>query len=661
MIFRSLDLVNFGLYAGAQRLELTPEPGKPIVLVGGTNGAGKTTVLEAFTLCLHGRRALGPRVGQERYDEHIRSRIHTPPGAEPATEASVGLLFEHVHGGRRSNYYVKRNWRRTRSDRIRETLSITVDGESIDDLTEASHQDFLNSLLPPGLAGFFLFDGERIQALADDENGEHLADAVKRLLGLDLIEQLQVDLRRFAALAAKEQSHGGAQFERLTQARAGVEPARARVHSLQDERAVVQARHDQLVGRAERIRDRLAREGGTLAAERTELEKEARAAAIEIAAAEEEMRRLIAGPLPFAIAQDLADSLEQRLLQEQLGEEDEVVSRRIAAARERLEQQLSSGSDRPVAEVLTALLGGGAIPATPRLHDVSAAERAVLLEHLRAVRDGYRADAARISMRVRRAQERSERAERQLLRVPDDEALAPVIEELQETERDVGALCGDLARVDDELRKAEHELAVAERELRRAEEVAAKDMKGTRSADLALRTVALLDQYGERAEERRLHQVESEATRYFNRLSRKGELLSKIVIDRESFRVTVVRWDGVELPKERLSAGEKQLFAIALLWALARASERPLPVVVDTPLARLDREHRRRLLTEYLPHVSHQVVVLSTDTEVDVQAARDLESATARTIYLAHDVETASTRVEEGYFTQDELMVAGDR
>ena len=85
-----------------------------------------------------------------------------------------------------------------------------------------------------------------------------------------------------------------------------------------------------------------------------------------------------------------------------------------------------------------------------------------------------------------------------------------------------------------------------------------------------------------------------------------------------------------------------------------KASQRPLPVVVDTPLARLDLEHRRRLLTEYLPNVSHQVVVLSTDTEVDVAAAADLEAVTARRIFLAHDLGSAATAVEEGYFSSTE-------
>jgi DNA sulfur modification protein DndD len=655
VIFKTLEIENFGLYAGRQFLNLETRRGHPIVLVGGTNGAGKTTILEAFTLCLHGRRALGSRVAQQRYDDHIHSRFHAGTDGKAASEAEVALLFEHVHSGYRSDYLATRRWCSSPTGRIRETLTISVDGVEIDDLSDAGRQDFLDSLLPPGLAGFFLFDGEEIQALADDENGEQLADAVKRLLGLDLIAQLQTDLRRFAGLGATKK--GSTSVRKVKEAEGAAAQAKEHLAAVLDQKADLQARTDQLLARVDRVRERLAREGGTLAEERSSTEAEARKAAAEVAGAEEELRGLIAGVLPFAIARGIADDVERRLELEQVVEEDEIVVRRIATAAAKLKRRLQTDEDKSVPDLLRELLGVSPEPTTPRLHDVSAAERAVLLNQLHLIRDGVPADAGRLGKRLRRAHSRHERADRQLQRVPDDEALAPLITELQETERTLGGITGEMARVEDEQRQAAHELKVAERDLHRAEEAATKLNKGIQAAELALRTVALLEDYGEQAESRRLEQVALDATRYFNRLSRKGELLSKILIDAETFRVHVIRWDGAELPKNRLSAGEKQLFAIAILWALAGASQRPLPVVVDTPLARLDHEHRRRILREYLPHVSHQVIVLSTDTEVDVAAAAELEPLTARQIFLHHDPKTASTSVAEGYFSKPEAAV----
>lgn len=659
MIFKALELEDFGTYAGHQRLELEPERERPIVLVGGTNGAGKTTLLEAFTICLHGRRALGPRVSQSRYDAHIGSRFHLPPSGPQAEECAVTLCFEHVQSGRSSEYVVSRRWRRSGKGRIQEQLEITVDGAEVDDLSEASRQDFLNSLLPPGLAGFFLFDGEKIQTLADDENGEQLADAVKRLLGLDLLGQLQADLRRFVGRAAGKADADLAQG--LQEAEAAVAEARSTISVLDEEREVLLEQRRTVDARVTRARERLAREGGTLADERAKIEKAATRAEKEILKAQEELRGLVAGLLPFAIAGKLADGVEQRLESEQAAEEDEVVARRITEASRRLGRSLKAEAGRSVTETLRELLGVGEDSSVPSLHPVSAAERAVMLNQLAIVRDRVRADAARVGKLLRRAQDRHEGAKRQLELIPEDEALAPLIEELQASERSRGALEGEIGRLEGENQQAEHELSSAERELRKAEEKAQESSKGMRSADLALRTVDLLKEYEGQAEQRRLEQIELDAARYFNRLSRKGELLSKVNIDRETFRVRVLRWDGTELPKERLSAGEKQLLAIAILWALARASQQPLPVVVDTPLARLDREHRKRLLTEYLPHVSHQVVVLSTDTEVDLAAASELKPVTARRIFLAHDVESASTVVEEGYFSPTEEAVASAR
>jgi DNA sulfur modification protein DndD len=124
-------------------------------------------------------------------------------------------------------------------------------------------------------------------------------------------------------------------------------------------------------------------------------------------------------------------------------------------------------------------------------------------------------------------------------------------------------------------------------------------------------------------------------------------------IDPEAFKVELRRWDGADLPRERLSAGEKQLLAISLLWALAKVSDRPLPVVIDTPLARLDRHHRDRQLTEYFPSVSHQVIVLSTDTEVDAEAAAELEPFISRAYELVHDVDECRTSVRDGYFADE--------
>ena len=115
------------------------------------------------------------------------------------------------------------------------------------------------------------------------------------------------------------------------------------------------------------------------------------------------------------------------------------------------------------------------------------------------------------------------------------------------------------------------------------------------------RSQAALKQYLVSVTELKLRQLEREVTQCFAAICRKSDLVHQIRIDAESFEITLLDRNGRAIPKERLSAGEKQVFAVALLWALGRTSGRPLPVIIDTPLARLDSDHRRLLLERYLP------------------------------------------------------------
>jgi DNA sulfur modification protein DndD len=102
-----------------------------------------------------------------------------------------------------------------------------------------------------------------------------------------------------------------------------------------------------------------------------------------------------------------------------------------------------------------------------------------------------------------------------------------------------------------------------------------------------------------------------------------------VQIDTETFKLSLYDHDGETLPKHRLSAGEKQILAISLLWGLANASGRQLPVAIDTPLGRLDSEHRNHLVERYFPQASHQVMLLSTDTEIRQGEVAQLRQAGA--------------------------------
>lgn len=133
-------------------------------------------------------------------------------------------------------------------------------------------------------------------------------------------------------------------------------------------------------------------------------------------------------------------------------------------------------------------------------------------------------------------------------------------------------------------------------------------------------------------------------------LANKRNLIQNIIIDKETLEFTYFSGEGSEIDKESLSAGEKQLMVIAILWGLAICSGKRLPVIIDTPLSRLDSEHRVALIQKYFPNASDQTIILSTDSEIDGRYYDIMKEFVGDEFTLKYDDETKSTTIEQGYF-----------
>ncbi|MEJ1937964.1 DNA sulfur modification protein DndD, partial [Nostoc sp. NIES-2111] len=151
---------------------------------------------------------------------------------------------------------------------------------------------------------------------------------------------------------------------------------------------------------------------------------------------------------------------------------------------------------------------------------------------------------------------------------------------------------------------------------------------------------------------RKLNKLEEDVKNCFLYLLHKSDLVFRIAIDTKTFALSLFDFEGKPVPKHRLSAGEKQLLAIAFLWGLAKVSGLRLPVAIDTPLGRLDSSHRQNLVEKYFPAASHQVILLSTDTEIgkkEVETLRENE-AIAREYLLKYNSATRQTTVVENQY-----------
>ncbi|WEJ99480.1 MAG: DNA sulfur modification protein DndD [Candidatus Sphingomonas phytovorans] len=660
MILRTIEIENFGLYSGRQVLDLVPRrsPGceTPVVLFGGRNGAGKTTLLEAVRLALYGRLALGHRVGQNEYEQHLRSRMHVGPGGRVAGSASVGLEFDYSEGGRIQRYRVVRRWS-PKGASAGEVLLLEKDGKPVESVPREEWHHFLQELIPPGVSQLFFFDGEKIAEIANDEVDESLGDAVRGLLGIELVGRLRTDLGLFMARRAKSgDAVAAAKLEEVVREE---ERLGARISEMQETVAELVSRRAGQARLASNARQRFAAEGGDAANQRAMLEAARDETRHQISRRETELRELAGGLLPFAMAPRVGERLMNLLSRSNGGSGAEA-----AALRERLLTWRATGHPPRAAlwkdghwrDLEAFLIAAALAPANfsdEPLSDLESGERAALLHQLREVREVTAARSALIASELHRLGGRLKDVEANLVRA-SGEGAGVVLDELVLAEQQVGALDAELKAREEELKALTYRQKSLGRERERLLKAQSEAAASEGRAALAGRIGIALQQYEDRLLETKLSRLQSEFVQRFNHLARKGGFLADARIDRTTFETTLIDRDGNEITKSALSAGEKQIYAIAMLWALAHTSGRALPMIIDTPLARLDSEHRAALVERYFPEASHQVIVLSTDTEVDDRLLERLMPAVSHTYRLDYDPEQRSTTARPGYFDDEE-------
>jgi DNA sulfur modification protein DndD len=247
-----------------------------------------------------------------------------------------------------------------------------------------------------------------------------------------------------------------------------------------------------------------------------------------------------------------------------------------------------------------------------------------------------------------------DRIDRKLATVPTSEA----IKDLQE-EREQGRIRLESARARLSALEIEQQRVIRSRDHKKDAlvRVLEKKVKQDFAVEAAHRIVhhsqrvrSTLGVFRERLVDRHVRRIERLILESFQQLLRKQSLISGLTIDPRTFAVALKDRDGAAITPERLSAGERQLLAISMLWGLAKASGRPLPAVIDTPLGRLDSAHRCHLVRRYFPFASHQVLLLSTDKEIDEHYFEELRPHVGRSYLLDFDNNTSTTSVREGYF-----------
>jgi DNA sulfur modification protein DndD len=677
MILNRLTLVNFGVYRGQHEFELRPQASRPIVIFGGKNGAGKTTLLDAIRLCLHGPLALDERMlrsaKRSGYEDYLGERIHRNPDAViPLDWASLELEFEYAIGGERQTYTVTRSWKKN-GKRVDEKLRVFQDHQLLDKLDAGQWGDFVRELVPPGLAQLVLFDGEKMRSLSTDRSPTGsasritLSQTIKSLLGLNIVEQLQSDL----SIYRSRQQRGNR-----------VEAAEQRIEALETELMQLKTEEGDSLAELEAVTAQMsaveaqiklqeaeiARVGGGFARQREGYKEAQIRLKAEIEATEGTIRDLCAGLLPFAITPAYTEAVKVQLMREadyrQWLASKSFIQEKLNAIQAEIESPafwqgtgaealitLQQTIGARVAETLQSMVEAPETvrDVTPR-HHASEPERRQLLGWIEESQTTVPEQLRQLTARLSRLQEEQHETQAVLQRVPADDVLGPLMETLNKYHQELGGLVQQQLQFEETMHRLGLQREELKRELHKAREDKTARQKLAEKVQRVVDVQLVLDDFADELVRLRLSQLEDAFTSSFNQLCRKERLIQRAEIDPHDFSMTLVGAGGEPIPQRDLSAGETQIYAIALLWALRQVSGRPLPVVIDAPLGRLDSDHRQNLVERYFPRAGHQVILLSTDTEVDAEFYAAMQASISRAYHLDFDQAQKTTLVSRGYF-----------
>jgi DNA sulfur modification protein DndD len=647
--FLDISIENLGPFRERQTLGLNVLPDKPVILIKALNGSGKTTLLTALQIGLYGYKGANLSRRSE-YDQLISSLQRSD--AVGNTVIEVNLVVDRA--GVRKPVTLRREWLK-RGAALVEKLSVSSFGLDDPEFTEG-WEEFINGILPAELVQLFLFDGEKIEALA---NPERLPDLLRRatevFLGLGGIDALENDLKaveRRANLRSKDGSdelnETRDEAEKYEQQRDGFNE---RITLLSQKQAELNNTLDQAKIELERYTAKARRSGLTAFEQAAQLKADVETATKRRKEARTSLVEAIEDPiLPLAWLGSFWDSYKSQWEHDQQA----VHAALLAAEFKKRDQRLLTSMALP--PKLVEMLEQALKDDLAKFHS-SFQSKPILVsggnpEDVQPKMEEARGLVKKQAIVCEKAVGLLSKAEQSVGQIPAEEQLTNVFSLLQQYSKAVSSaeiqlhdLTHDLAETRSQLAHTEIRLNSAKQRLRTEFKDEALEQHGLEAAARAKRALGL---FRERLLASKAHWLSEMITIEFRQLLRKKKMISRVVVDPDSYAVSIVGTAGHVLPMDRLSAGERQILAIAVLSALIRERKGRFPVVVDTPLARLDHKHRESLINNFFARVSHQVLVLSTDEEVHGQAYTSLlpfMAAEHRLDYDEHQHRTAVVSV----------------
>jgi DNA sulfur modification protein DndD len=652
MNLTQLAIRNFRPYYGETVIDFGAVADRPVSLIHGPNGYGKTSILLALQWCLY---------GHNRRKREAFEYFNTLARSEPGSLMQVRAEFQ---SGTKSYTVVRRirgkNGRiETAQDLDNDEITFLEDGERYQGQDPVVIQQRINELLPQNASQFAFFDGEKIEVYSAGDPSEATREAIATVLGLHLFTQAKEDAEKLAyevsterqRLLGREQEYAKLARE-IEQVEQDLRLARAQVEQRRDELKEMKGVEADLMGQlaAHEEARQIMREAEELRVRRSELETRRSALKSQMQEASASLYLDILAPVLTEQAR------KARLLaDEQLRRAQEAA--RKAAVRDLADRIRADGrcicgralDDESFRRLLNSLgLTEQDLEADDQPDGVDAQRLARGLEDALATiqsRESFASLVAKMSMLESDVDEIDTviAAKEMQLEGSDEKTIQTLTEAIAKSRANQELLSREIGDLEGRIQDLGSYRDRLETQIRRLGGQIAGLEKLTEELDVLGATARAFDDIVHETSSARRNEIQEASTRYFKSITNKLHAYERLLIE-DDFSFALEDTQGRRPPMQLISAGEKQVTALSFILGLNEFSQHEAPILMDTPMGRLDREHRKNIAT-VLRDLGRQVILLVTDTDTEFGVHEILAPAIGDEFEIVHDQATLTSTI----------------
>ena len=665
MILKKLVFDNYKTYYGLQEIDLyipkevRDEKTQNIILLGGLNGAGKTTILKAILYVLFGKRGMSDTEYKRLFSNVINNTFFNEGGRE----CSLTLVIETDSGEEwtlKVKWYFNQLKKMTHEERnlnVRKAGSKMAKHARIDNIEV--YNRYIDKIIPYHAAPFFIFDGEEVKEVILRQNSEEMKEAIHKITGMEAYKQLLIDLRTLKGnlenKLARSVSHST-----LTNIQSQLKEKEVAISELENKKnkIVAEIRHyENLIKEAKQERNEILTKNSK---SREVIIKQQSRVTTELEMLKKDLNLFLQQNIYNIMLREKIQKMKKRLKDEySISQKMMLQDASLTPYRNFIDQLLNKSINPPLSnEQLEQLrvLGEEVWIKENKIsnvqldmefiHDVSSKDYAFLTNI--AIKDKYQ--VADMINKMEKLQQELDALEIEIRKAPESVNIDKENNKIDLLTKKLGEF--DLKR---KAIQKKYNGVVDERTslLNKLTRLSGQDSNldelNQQLADVD-KTIKTMQQYVSEVTVMKATYIKEEFSFMLKQLFRKQDEFGKIEFDLNTYSIILYNDQMQEISIQERSAGEMQMISSALIWALTKASDLALPMVIDTPLGRLDSYHRNHLINHYYKELSEQVIILSTDTEITKEYVEIMESHSYKQYMLDYDERKKYTIIRDGYF-----------